>query len=155
MTSFKQSDPASTLYSDGTMSDKSNVLKILAIDDEEIMGYLIQRIVKHLGHNVDWVTNFESALQKMDEEEYDVILSDFKMPKMTGDTFYKQVTKKNKAFENRLVFITGDTVNIKTQKFLNSIKVPYLSKPFNIEDLRKTIIQIAGKAKGAKKSSTQ
>ena len=52
--------------------------KVLAIDDEEIMGYVIQRIVRHLGYEVDWVRSCETALEKIRRGRYDVILSDFK-----------------------------------------------------------------------------
>ena len=69
-------------------------LRVLAVDDEEIMGYLIQRVVKSWGFKVDWVTNCELALKKIDEEKYDIILSDFKMPRMSGEKFYHEIAKK-------------------------------------------------------------
>ena len=107
------------------------------------MGYLIKRIIKHLGHSVEWVTNFETALKKINQEDYDIILSDYKMPSMNGDMFYKKIIKLEKSLEDRLIFITGDTINTKTQRFLRSINVPYLSKPFNIDELNSTIQSVA------------
>lgn len=146
MNSVKYPEKQNQTYSPELSPKKLSALKILAIDDEEIMGYLIQRIIKHLGHSVDWVTNFELALQKINQEDYDVILSDYKMPSMSGDMFYKKIIKLEKSLEDRLIFITGDTVNQKTQRFLKSIKVPYLSKPFNIDELNNTIQNVASKS---------
>jgi len=120
-------------------------LRVLTVDDEEIMGYLIQRVVKSWGFKVDWVTNCEAALRKIDEVQYDIILSDFKMPQMSGEKFYHEIAKKKKTLINRLVFITGDTINTKTIKFFKSINVPYLTKPFEIQKLKETISEIVFK----------
>lgn len=117
-------------------------LRVLAVDDEEIMGYLIQRVVKSWGFKVDWVTNCELALKKIDEQQYDIILSDFKMPRMSGEKFYHEIAKRKQNLTNRLVFITGDTINTKTIKFFESINVPYLTKPFEIQKLKDTISQV-------------
>ena len=126
-------------------TDHFQNLRVLAVDDEEIMGYLIQRVVKSWGFKVDWVTNCETALKKIDEVQYDVILSDFKMPRMSGEKFYYEIAKKKQTLINRLVFITGDTINIKTLKFFKSINVPYLTKPFEIQKLKETISEIVFK----------
>jgi len=126
-------------------TDHFQNLRVLAVDDEEIMGYLIQRVVKSWGFKVDWVTNCETALKKIDEIQYDVILSDFKMPQMSGEKFYHEIAKKKQGLINRLVFITGDTVNTKTIKFFKSINVPYLTKPFEIQKLKETISKIVSK----------
>jgi CheY-like chemotaxis protein len=126
-------------------TDHFQNLRVLAVDDEEIMGYLIQRVVKSWGFKVDWVTNCEAALRKIDEVQYDVILSDFKMPQMSGEKFYHEIAKKKHILINRLVFITGDTINTKTIKFFKSINVPYLTKPFEIQKLKETISDIVFK----------
>jgi DNA-binding response OmpR family regulator len=106
------------------------------------MGYLIKRVVKSWGFKVDWVTNCESALKKIGEKQYDIILSDFKMPRMSGEKFYHEIAKRNNRLTNRIVFITGDTINTKTVKFFNSINAPYLTKPFEIQKLKETISQV-------------
>jgi len=149
MNSTKNSANQNQTYSPNLSPGNISALRVLAIDDEEIMGYLIQRIIKHLGHSVDWVTNFETALQKIDQQDYDIILSDYKMPTMNGDIFYKKIIKLEKSLEERLIFITGDTINHQTQRFLKSINVPYLSKPFNIDELKNTIQNVASKAVAA------
>jgi CheY-like chemotaxis protein len=84
-------------------TDHFQNLRVLAVDDEEIMGYLIQRVVKSWGFKVDWVTNCEAALKKMDEVEYDVILSDFKMPQMSGEKFYHEIANKKQALIKRIL----------------------------------------------------
>jgi CheY-like chemotaxis protein len=109
--------------------------RVLAIDDEEVMGYVIQRIVRHLGYEVDWVTSCEIALEKIRETRYDVILSDFLMPSMNGQRFYEEIARLQPAMLKRIIFVTGDTISAPTMKFLKSAEAPFLSKPFKIEEL--------------------
>lgn len=109
--------------------------RVLAVDDEEVMGYVIQRIVRHLGYDVEWVTSCETALEKIRETRYDVILSDFLMPSMNGQRFYEEITRLQPALLKRIIFVTGDTISTATMQFLKSTQVPFLSKPFKIEEL--------------------
>jgi DNA-binding response OmpR family regulator len=120
-------------------SNTINTYTILAVDDEEIIGYLIQRVVDLLGYQVEWVTNCETALQKIHEKDYDVIISDFKFPQMNGDVFYMELAKKKRNLTKRLIFLTGDILNNQTIQFLESFQIPYLSKPFSIDKLKEMI----------------
>jgi len=119
------------------------VQKVLAVDDEEVMGYVIQRIVKHLGYEVDWVTSCETALEKIRRGRYDVILSDFKTPTMDGERFYDEVAGLDNSLLKKMIFITGDTVSHSTLRFFKRAEVPFLSKPFRIDELEKLIQQAA------------
>lgn len=105
------------------------------------MGYVIQRIVQHLGYEVEWVPSYESALEKIENEEYDVILSDFCMPTMNGKRFYHEIVHRNQRWAKKLVFITGD-LTPQTVAFLNEIRVPVISKPFKIEELQQVLEQM-------------
>jgi CheY-like chemotaxis protein len=120
------------------------VQTVLAVDDEEIMGYAIQRIVRHLGYEIDWVTSCETALEKIRLGHYDVILSDFKTPTMDGERFYDEIAGLDRSLLRKMIFITGDTISHSTLRFFKKAEVPYLSKPFKIEDLEKLIQAAAG-----------
>ena len=116
---------------------------VLAVDDEEVMGYVIQRIVRHLGYEVDWVTSCETALEKIRRGRYDVILSDFKTPTMDGERFYDEIAGLDHSLLKKMIFITGDTVSNTTLQFFARAEVPFLSKPFKIDELEKLIQQAA------------
>lgn len=117
--------------------------KVLAIDDEEVMGYLIQRIGGSMGFEVDWVSDGEAALEHLKKEEYDVILSDFQLPRMPGDQFYKEVARRNPEMLQRLIFMTGDALNQRTMNFLAQSRIPYLIKPFDINELHRVIKRLS------------
>ena len=130
---------------DRRFSSKKKLRKVLAVDDEEVMGYVIQRIVRHLGYHVDWVTSCETALERIQKENYDVILSDFRMPNMSGERFYQEIADRDHGLLKRLIFVTGDTVSINTLQFLRKTDVPFLSKPFKIDDLEKALLKVIGR----------
>jgi|GEM_PF-1310184 CheY-like chemotaxis protein len=123
----------------GPRRKPEDVPRILAVDDEEVMGYLIRRVVDHLGYEMDWVTDCGEAFDRIERSSYDVILSDYRLPSMNGDAFYDALAARNKDLVRRVVFITGDTVSNSTVKFFKRSQVPYLSKPFDIDELKNLI----------------
>ena len=57
--------------------------RVLVVDDEEMARANIQHVLAKLGHAVDTAINGIDALSKMDEEEYDLVVTDLKMEKMS------------------------------------------------------------------------
>jgi CheY-like chemotaxis protein len=117
-------------------------IRILVIDDEEVMGYLIRRVLEDLGYQMDWVKDCQSAWEKIKAHYYHVIISDYRLPGMTGEAFYEQLFKHNQQLARKMIFISGDTVNRQTLTFFKRIRLPYFSKPFPLEDLKKAIQDI-------------
>ena len=116
--------------------------RLLAVDDEEVIGYLFQRIGASMGLHVDWVTSGEKALKMMQDEEYDVILSDYRLPEMNGELFYKEINERDPQMLNRLIFITGDSLNSRTINFFKKRSIPYLTKPFDLDLLQELILKL-------------
>lgn len=116
--------------------------RVLAVDDEEIIGYLFQRIGANMGVHVDWVTSGQKALKMMQKEQYDVILSDFRLPEMNGESFYQEIHDRDPHMLKRLVFITGDSLNSHTMNFLKKRRIPFLTKPFDVDLLQDMIVKL-------------
>jgi CheY-like chemotaxis protein len=72
-------------------------------------------------------------------DKYDVTLCDWKMPGLNGQDVYEQLQSFNPDLCKRMIFITGDVINDRMRKFLESQERPCLSKPFVIGDLRAAI----------------
>ena len=68
------------------------------------------------------------------------------MPGMDGIEFYNEIKKRNPALLDRLIFITGDTVNEETQSFLGQAGVSSLRKPFTFNEILNIISEISKKA---------
>ena len=83
--------------------------------------------------------NGEIALNYMKEKEYDLIISDLRMPGIDGWELYAWVKKHRPHLAGKLVFITGDIINLDAQTFFQETGVLHLKKPFHIEDLKRII----------------
>ncbi|EQC51097.1 response regulator, partial [Bacteriovorax sp. DB6_IX] len=63
-------------------------LKILFVDDEQDLLDLCADAFDMEGHEVIGITNAPDALELLSQNQYDVIISDSKMPEMSGEQFY-------------------------------------------------------------------
>ena len=85
----------------------------------------------------------ETAVDKLNAGvKYDVILTDVRMPGMSGVELRSFIIEKMPVMKNRIIFITGDIMGTDIKNFLTQNKVAYLAKPFNIELIKKHVDDI-------------
>ncbi|RMF96546.1 MAG: PAS domain S-box protein, partial [Candidatus Schekmanbacteria bacterium] len=108
--------------------------KILVIDDDSMIRDLIFSILNKK-HRVEIADNGKTALEKIKNCTYDLIISDLRMPGIDGFSLYNILKEKNAGIEKSVIFTTGDTYDPKTKKFIEETKTICLPKPFNINDL--------------------
>jgi two-component system NtrC family sensor kinase len=113
--------------------------KVLVIDDEEPILQMVREALGQHGYEVDVATDGESALQRLDRTHYDLALCDWKMPGLNGEQVYERLRTVNPALSERLIFITGDVINERTQRFLQERKKLCLAKPFTLSDFRAAV----------------
>ena len=112
---------------------------VLVLDDEKAIAEMVCEMLKVLGHEPVLCLSANNALKLLDERHFDLIISDFRMPVMNGEEFYRRVLEKTPGLADRIIFLTGDVVNRDTQSFLKSIGNPRLSKPFQLNHLEKAV----------------
>lgn len=118
---------------------------VLIIDDEQSVLEVLGRALRAKGFTVTATADPKIGLQKIADFDFSLILCDIRMPGMIGQEFYQEMCRIKPEFTNRFVFITGDTLNDKTRTFLKDKKISYLSKPFEIDELYKTIHLVGSK----------
>ncbi|MEW6158052.1 MAG: ATP-binding protein [Verrucomicrobiota bacterium] len=116
--------------------------RILAIDDEPAILELIRQTLLVNGYQVDTAIDGESGLIQLAEKHYDLTLCDWKMPGLNGQQVFERLKAYNPRAAKRLVFMTGDVINEKTQSFFQTHGKICLSKPFSIEDFRSVIRKV-------------
>ena len=109
--------------------------RILVVDDEEPVGNLLARLLRDMGHQPLVVTSGTEALEAIVEGSFDMVLSDVKMPGMSGFELYQSIKQLDPDLAPRLVFVTGDTLNAATQARIAQIGNSSIAKPFTFERL--------------------
>ena len=88
---------------------------------------------------VNTLVTAASPLQKIDSEDYDLIICDLRMPKVDGSQIYQFVQRHRPEFVNRLIFSSGDTVSVENHRFLEMTGCHFLAKPFLLKELQQVI----------------
>jgi len=113
--------------------------RILVVDDEPEVAGLLVEIARLEGHTVDTAVNGVEALEKIDHETYDLILTDTKMPILDGQGFYQEVGRRHPALLSRIIFVSGDVLDADKRAFLEHTGASTLAKPFDLEEVRQVI----------------
>ena len=116
--------------------------QILVLDDERAIAELLGEMLGLLGYSTMLCHSAPDALELVERHAFDLIISDFRMPKMNGQEFYELAVEKKPELARRVVFLTGDVVNEETQAFLQSTGNPHLSKPFQLARVEQTVAEV-------------
>ncbi len=108
------------------------MIRILLAEDDEAMRQYLARALERSGYEVVSVDRGAEALPLLENDRFDLLLTDIVMPEMDGIELAQHVAKV--APETRVMFITGfAAVTLKAGKAVPQAKV--LSKPFHLRDL--------------------
>jgi two-component system NtrC family sensor kinase len=113
--------------------------RALVIDDEEWILELVQQILRKDGFEVDVAPNGSAALDRVSGAQYELLVCDWKMPGLSGPQLYDRIRAISPEAANRVIFMTGDVVSDSVQQFLSKHSKLCLSKPFSVDEFRRTI----------------
>ncbi|HET8624163.1 MAG TPA: ATP-binding protein [Gemmatimonadales bacterium] len=119
-------------------------LRVLVVDDEPHILHYMRATLEAWGHVVEIAEDGDVALERATAEQFDVVITDLRMPRLGGREFYEALRRRSPQQADRLVFSTGDTVRGDTLAFLESIRRPYLRKPFGLDELRGLLASVHG-----------
>ncbi len=109
------------------------MVKILVVEDDDIMRITVVDHLRLRGWMADEVSNGNAALVMMKENNYDIILSDIRMPGMGGEELLARVKQSSPGTEVILMTAHGNTHDA-----VNCLKkgaTDYILKPFDLDDL--------------------
>jgi CheY-like chemotaxis protein len=121
-------------------------LRILIIEDEPQILDTLREILLRQGHRVDTAADGMLGLEMTSKHDYNVILSDFRMPSLDGLGLYQALQRKQPRMTERLGFITGDTLAADIQSFIADTRLPFLEKPFRPDDVLRLLSKIVERA---------
>jgi len=112
---------------------------VLVVDDEPWILALIRELLEREGCLVETVTDGEKAVEILRNEKFEIIVSDWKMPGMSGVKLYEHLLAHDPASAKRMLFMTGDVVNSTLQTFLRENGRSCVPKPFSTGEFRSAV----------------
>lgn len=123
--------------------ERSRSLSVLVVDDERDVLKIIRDVLEAAGHTVTSTESGHDALDLLQEQSFDVIVSDMRMADLDGLAFYGAVRELAPAMADRIVFVTGDTMTSNLREFATHCGQPVLEKPFMPKELRRMVAEVA------------
>ncbi len=116
---------------------------ILVVDDDTDVLHSVKDVFEFQGYNVKTVTNGSDCIKEIENGFSGIVLLDLMMPVMDGWDTIKKIVKKglNKKVEILIITAVGTTEHDKMygiESYIND----YIVKPFNIDDLVKSVEKI-------------
>jgi CheY-like chemotaxis protein len=125
------------------MADKK--LKILVIDDDEMVLHSLERIVIKLGHTGKCASSGKTAIDICKDEQFDLVFLDMRMPGFNG---YETMIELKKIMPKcKYAIMTGYDVDEMVQKAQDEGAWALLRKPFEISQISEVIAMVKGAVK--------
>lgn len=111
--------------------------KILVVDNDKDMCWLIASILREEGYSVDNAYDGESALLKINQHHYEILVLDYKLSGLSGLSILEKSRQINLFNETIMISAFGNQSVRAKAKELGAYA--FLDKPFNIDRLKKTV----------------
>ncbi len=110
---------------------------ILIIDDELSMREFLKILLEKEGYGADTATNAQNALAALEGRDYDLIISDIKMPEMSGIEFLEQI--RSAGMTVPVILITAYASPEDAVAAMKGGAYDYITKPFNVAEIKEII----------------
>jgi DNA-binding NtrC family response regulator len=114
-----------------------NRSRILIVDDEQIALRNLEHIMKKEGYEVTSTQSGPNALKLLEEQYFDLVLTDLKMEKVDGNQILKRC--KELSPDTEVVMITGYASLQSAIQVMKKGAYDYVTKPFKLDEVRKVV----------------
>jgi two-component system NtrC family sensor kinase len=109
--------------------------RVLLVDDEVGIRRSVGRYLRRSGYQVTDVPSAQAALNALATARYDVIVSDLRMPGVSGEELFARLERDHPEMTRHIIFTSGDMLREESQQFLARSGCPALEKPYELEEL--------------------
>jgi signal transduction histidine kinase/CheY-like chemotaxis protein len=132
-----------TVFSEPAMNVRG---RILIVEDEPSVAQLMVDVLQEEGHQAESVLNSQEGLTLISRHTYDLIVCDLRMPQIDGQAFYDALVSAGSSMSHRVIIVTGDVLAARTREFLERTRLPFLAKPFLVEELKLAVARLLSSA---------
>lgn len=132
-----------------------NVLKscrVLVVDDEEIVQSLVRDALEDEGHTVCTASNGSEAIEILNTDEIQLLITDIRMPGMDGIELTRLAREQNPGIG--VIFITGYATLNSAKDAIKQGALDYVMKPFELSEIRQAVQNAVSKLSEAAENST-
>jgi DNA-binding NtrC family response regulator len=119
----------------------SKPLNVLIIDDEEIVCKRLKPAIEKMGCEVETFLDPQQALRRIEDKEFDVVVTDVRMDEIDGIQVLEHAKKKSA--RTKVIVITGYAMMALAREAMQKGAFDFISKPFKPDDIRRVILRAA------------
>jgi DNA-binding NtrC family response regulator len=116
-----------------------NPAKILIVDDERVALKNLEYIMKKEGYEVVSTQSGSNAVRYLDEQQFDVVLTDMRMEKVDGMQVLKKCRERQP--DTEVIMITGYATLEAAVETMKHGAFSYIAKPFKLDEVRKAVAE--------------
>jgi CheY-like chemotaxis protein len=131
-----------------------NKLNILVIDDEQPLENIYTAFLQKIGANVTFYDHPQKGWHAIDKNQYDLIITDLKMPAITGDEFIKIVRDSKLNVLTPIIMCSAFINKLVLTEMGRESKVYFLNKPFDSKALLELVDKAVGSVEVEKQENT-
>jgi DNA-binding NtrC family response regulator len=122
------------------------VNSILLIEDEPSVTAFIRAALERHGYTVVPASSGAEGLERLVDGSFGGVISDIRMPgAINGAEVHEWIRNHRPELQHRMILMSGDTANSKTQALLANSGIPCIEKPFRVEKLISVVENTFGK----------
>ncbi len=112
-------------------------MQILILDDEKIVGERLKASLEKEGHTLEIFLDPVTALNRIREKVFDVVITDIRMDNVDGIQVLEEVRKKSQ--KTKVIMITGYATLEVARESLTKGAFDFIAKPFKLKEIRGAI----------------
>jgi DNA-binding NtrC family response regulator len=122
-----------------------NHAKLLIVDDERVALRNLEHVMKKEGYDVTGTQSGPNALKLIEEQQFDVVLTDLRMEKVDGMQILKKT--RERCPDTEVIMITGYATLGSAVETMKHGAFYYISKPYKLEEVRKVVKEAVDKVR--------
>ncbi len=119
--------------------------QILVLDDEPIVCKRLKPAFQKAGYDVETFTDSASALARIEQKRFDIVITDLKMEGIDGMSFLSRVKEKWPSID--VVVITGFATSDTAKESFRKGAFDFIAKPFKLSDIMETVRRLDEKSR--------
>jgi len=117
--------------------EQNEKLSILILDDEPIVVRRLKPALEKVGYQVETFTQSAEALERIEQQDFDIVITDLKMEGVDGMQFLTRVKERSPRTE--VIVITGFATMATTKESFQKGVFDFLAKPFKIAEIQEAV----------------